>query len=79
MVAEELTAFFVALKQAMMLLPRKIGILASVSVDIDTAKSIEHEVREVVHDALAEWSQGKLSTMDAGEPENTEAAGKTDG
>lgn len=78
-VAEELTAFFVALKQAMMLLPRKIGILASVSVDIDTAKNIEHEVREVVHDALAEWSQGKLSTMDAGEPENTEAAGKTDG
>ena len=77
-VAEELTAFFVALKQAMMLLPRKIGILASVSVDIDTAKNIEHEVREVVHDALAEWSQGKLSTMDAGESENTEAAGKAD-
>ena len=77
-VADELTAFFVALKQAMLLLPRKIGILASVSVDIDTAKSIEHEVREVVHDALAEWSQGKLSEMDAGEYDDAEAAGEAD-
>lgn len=77
-VAEELTAFFVALKQAMMLLPRKIGILASASVDMDTAKSIEHEVSEVVYDALAEWSQGKLSEMDAGEYDDAEAAGETD-
>ena len=77
-VADELTAFFVALKQAMLLLPRKIGILASASVDMDTAKSIEHEVREVVHDALAEWSQGKLSEMDAGEYDDAEAAGEAD-
>lgn len=77
-VADELTAFFVTLKQAMLLLPRKIGILASASVDIDTAKSIEHEVREVVHDALAEWSQGKLSEMDVGEYDDAETAGEVD-
>lgn len=77
-VADELTAFFVTLKQAMLLLPRKIGILASASVDIDTAKGIEHEVREVVYDALAEWSQGKLSEMDVGEYDDAETAGEVD-
>lgn len=78
-VADELTAFFVALKQALLLLPRKIGILASKSVELDVAKEMEHEVSEVVHDVLAEWSQGKLSELDSGQYENTEAARKNDG
>ena len=78
-VADELAAFFVAFKQAVLLLPRKIGILASASVEMDLAKEIEHEVSEVIYDALAEWSQGKLSGLDAGEFENAEAAGKNDG
>ena len=78
-VADELTAFFVALKQALLLLPRKIGILASKSVELDVAKEMEHEVSEVVHDVLAEWSQGKLSELDSGQHENTEAARKNDG
>lgn len=78
-VADELAAFFVAFKQAVLLLPRKIGILASASVEMDVAKEIEHEVSEVIYDALAEWSQGKLSGLDAGEFENAEAAGKDDG
>ena len=78
-VADELAALFVAFKQAVLLLPRKIGILASASVEMDLAKEIEHEVSEVIYDALAEWSQGKLSGLDAGEFENAEAAGKDDG
>ena len=78
-VADELTAFFVALKQALLLLPRKIGILASKSVELDVAKEMEHEVSEVVQDVLAEWSQGKLSELDSGQYENTEAARKNDG
>ena len=78
-VADELAAFFVAFKQAVLLLPRKIGILASASVEMDLAKEIEHEVSEVIYDALAEWSQGKLSGLVAGEFENAEAAGKDDG
>ena len=78
-VADELTAFFVALKQALLLLPRKIGILASKSVELDVAKEMEHEVSEVIHDVLAEWSQGKLSELDSGQYENTEAARKNDG
>lgn len=77
-VADELTTFFVALKQALLLLPRKIGILASKSVELDVAKEMEHEVSEVVQDVLAEWSQGKLSELDSGQHENTEAAGKND-
>lgn len=78
-VADELTAFFVALKQALLLLPRKIGILVSKSVELDVAKEMEHEVSEVVHDVLTEWSQGKLSELDSGQYENTEAARKNDG
>ena len=78
-VADELTTFFVAFKQAVLLLPRKIGILASESVEMELAKEIEHEVSEVIYDALAEWSQGKLSGLDAGEYENTQTAGKDDG
>lgn len=78
-VADELTTFFVALKQALLLLPRKIGILASKSVELDVAKEMEHEVSEVVQDVLAEWSQGKLSELDSGQHENTEAARKNDG
>ena len=78
-VADELAAFFVAFKQAVLLLPRKIGILASASVEMDLAKEIEHEVSEVIYDALAEWSQGKLSGLDDGELENAQAAGKNDG
>ena len=77
-VADELAAFFVALKQALLLLPRKIGILASKSVELDAAKELEREVSEVVHDVLAEWSQGKLSELDSGQHENTKTAGKND-
>lgn len=77
-VADELAAFFVALKQALLLLPRKIGILASKSVKLDAAKELEREVSEVVHDVLAEWSQGKLSELDSGQYENTKTAGKND-
>ena len=59
--ASELAAFFAAFKQAVLLLPRKIGIIVDAAVDRKTAKEIEHEVQEVIHDALAEWSRGDLS------------------
>lgn len=60
----ELAAFFTAFKQAVLFLPRKIGIIVDAAVDRDTAKEVEKEVKDVVNDALTEWSRGNLSRLD---------------